>query len=211
MDDLEAELGVTPPAAREVSAELVPAARPKPPGRGKNSRTGPHLLSATTRKRDKSFSQVQLLGRDRKYVYGRFSDREKKLIAILLKTGNQTQAAEEIGVHRTTVARFVKRPFVAAYLEQMRQRASGAADLTVDKISRIINAAADGSEDITPQQLQAAQIASKLLVPRAGTNITINQQTNYNGPSPFADLGQAAMLDELKRNLLEMGAGPDAK
>lgn len=200
MDDLERELA--PP--RVIDAELVPAPKKK---------TGSYPLTPKEiRKRDRVFTNVSVL-KDRKYYYGRMSDRERKAISILLKTGSVAKAAEEIGVTPQTIYNYTKRPFVRAYLEQMRERLAGAADLTQDKVARVVNAAVDGVESVTPQQLQAAAIAAKLLNPTArnGSPITINQQNNFSvGASPFQGLDQGGMLDEIKRNLLEMGHEPPA-
>lgn len=188
-----------------IEAEIVPVAEVRRK-RGKNINT------KAVQDRDHNFTDVALFKTDQKdYVYGKFSGREKKLIAVILKTGNVKKAAEEIGVSPQTVYNYLKRPFVKAYLEQQRMRMASAADLTMDKVARVIGQAVDGVE-ISAQQLAAAGMAAKILRPAGGSgNITVNQQYNYNGASPFADLEQSAMLDEIKKNLLEMREDEDAE
>lgn len=203
-DELEDELN----PKRILEGELVPH-----PKSGKLSKkTGSYPLTpAQIRKRDRVYTDVTVL-KDRKFVTGRFSDRERKAIAVLLKTGNVKKAAEEIGVTPQTIYNYARRPFVRAYLEQMRSRAAGAADLTVEKLVHKMNAAVEGIEELSPSQIAAAKIAAQLVAPRvgSGTNITVNQQNNFNGVSPFKDLDQKSMLAELQQNLLEMGAGEAA-
>ena len=160
-------------------------------------------------RRDRVFTNVALL-RGQEYVLARLSDRERKLITVLLESGSIPRAAEEIGISTSTVRKYMKRPFVVAYLEQMRQRMAGALDLTSEKVARVINAAVDGVEDITEQQLKAASIAARILNPEnRGTNITVNQQNNYGvGTSPFAGLKHEELLLEMKRIVNENGVGP---
>lgn len=188
-----------------ITPEIVPPVKTKA-----KKKTGSYPLTPKQiRKRDHSFTDVAIFDEKTKdYIRSKFSERERKIVQILLKTGSAAKAAEEIGVTTATVYNYIKRPFVKAYLEMMRERAAGAADLTIEKITKVINGAVDGKE-LTPMQLQAAALAAKILQPVKGNSITVNTQNNYNGVSPFANLEQGAMLDEIKRNLLEM-QGDDA-
>lgn len=208
--ELAAELGLDPLPVPVVESHIVPrSAFARRTGRkiGSFPLTAPEI-----RKRDRVYTEVALL-KDKKYIYGRLSDRERKLVALVIKGVTIVKAAEEIGVDRKTAGRYLKRPFVLAYIEQMRQRAAGAADLTPEKVARVLNAGVDGTEEVTPQQIQAASIAARLLTPASnskGPNITVNQQNNYGvGASPFAGVDSKGMLDALTKNLLEMQPAED--
>lgn len=208
--ELAAELGLGAPERPAIEAEVVSERLPA----RQRKKVGAYPLTAPEiRKRDRVYTDVALL-RDKKYIYGRLSDRERKLVGLAIRGVALPKAAEEIGVSTKTARRYLKRPFVLAYIEQMRQRAAGAADLTPEKIANVLNRAADGDEEVKPQQLQAAAIAARLLAPpsnaKGGTSITVNQQNNYNGvgASPFAGLGQKEMLDALALDLLEMQPPP---
>lgn len=170
----------------------------------------PELVDSYRKKKaPHTFTEISVYEDGAIYKRGRLSDREMKFVAMMLKTGSITKSAAEIGVTPQAASKYLQRPPVAKYLERMRDRMSKAADLTIDKIAKTLSEAIDGIE-ISPLQLQAASIAAKFLRPDKGPSVVINSQTNYNGTSPFAGLEQAAMLDEIKRNLLEMGVKPDA-
>lgn len=215
-EELAAALGLEP-QARILEPEIVSpppkkkktykAVKEKAAAYRRMAKGNSPLVDARVQRRDKTFTQVALLDPNKNYVYARLSDRERKLITVLLKTGSKQAAADEIGVTVQTVYNYIKRPFVAAYLEQLRQRAAKAADLTLDKVAGVLTEAVDG-KPITPMQLQAASVAAKFLQPARGANgapITINQQNNFNGPSPFQGLESKDMLEAIKGNLLEMG------
>lgn len=186
MDELEAELVSTNEPALERFVTVTPARK----GRGHTFTPLLHTYGAQA---------------------GKMSEREATFLSALLKTGSIALASQEIGISRISGYRYTKRPHIKKYLDRLRLRAAKAADLTADKIAAVIGDAVEGDPMITPLQLHAASIAAKMLAPARGPSVVINQQTNFNGTSPFADLGQTAMLDEIKRNLLEMGAGPDSK
>lgn len=210
--ELAAELGLEPLAPTEpaiIDAEIVPRSALK----RKTKKVGAHPLTAPEiRRRDRITTEVALFTTDKKYQYGRLSDRERKLVNLIIKGWTQKKAAEEIGISERSAVRYLKRPFVRAYIEQMRQRAAGAADLTPEKIANVLNRAADG-EDVKPTQLAAAGIAARLLAPPAnakgGTSITVNQQNNYNGvgASPFAEMKREDILLEMQRVVDESGDG----
>lgn len=183
MDSLESELA-GPPA---IEAELVVATPEKKPKR-----------------RGHTFSEVVMLDIGKQYRQGQLSEREIKFLAMYLKTGSVMVAAQEVGISRITGHRYLQRPPVKKYVDHMRARVAKAADLTLDKVAAVIGEAVDG-RDITPLQLQAAGMAAKFLAPARGPGVQVNVQNNFNSSSPFAGLEQKAMLDEIKRNLLEMG------
>lgn len=218
-DALAAELGLELPVApaaavapKILEAHIVPESKF---ARRTGRKIGSFPLTASgIRKRDRVYTDVQLL-KDKKYIYGRLSDRERKLVNLVIKGAQVKKAAEEIGVSESTAHRYLKRPFVKAYIEQMRQRTASAANLTPEKVADVLSRAADGDETIKPQQLTAASIAARLLAPpsnaKGGTSITVNQQNNYNGvgASPFAGVESKDMLDTLAKNLLEMQPAAD--
>ncbi len=212
--DLEAELAAingdpaTPSAPlvsksqEPIDAEIVPEAPKKRPDESRS--IGPRRPHGSLKPKEKIFTAV--VYRDAKKLQKRLnlSDRESKFLAVYLKTGNIAAASREIGVHPVTGCRYMKRQHIAEFLEERRLRTAKAADLTSDKIQSLLNDAVDG-EFVSETQLKAASIAAKILSPR-GPSVVINaQQNNFSGTSPFAGLEPKAMLDEIKRNLLEMG------
>lgn len=201
-DELARELGLEP---APIEAEVV---RDPVDPRARNVAKGREV--AARNRKERAMTPVAMY-RDKKFVYAMLSERERKAIDIYLKTGSRVRAAEEIGVEPQTITNYFKRPFVRAYLEIMRERSAKAADLTIDKAAAVISRALDGDEGVSDRQLLAAEKATKLLRPTAanGSPITINQQNNFNGPSPFQGLDSAAMLAELRRNLIEMGVEDD--
>lgn len=223
-DALAAELGLEPAPPTPAQLVRVMTKAVKAPDGSEafpakvelvDSRPPVRLTPAeSTRYRDRTFTEVALFREDDKtYAYGRLSDRERKALAILLKTGSAQKAADEIGVKPDTIKAYMRRPFVKAYLAKMRERAAKAADLSMEKVAAVIGGAVDGDTKITDRQLAAATAAAKVLNPaggKGGSTITVNQQNNFGstGSSPFQNLDQSAMLDVLKQNLLEM-QGPD--
>ncbi len=88
----------------------------------------------------------------------------------------------------------------------MRDRAARAADLTMDKVAAVVSRAIDGDVEISERQLAAAEKAVKILRPTLGNGapITINQQNNFNGPSPYANLDRDGLLGAMREVIQEM-------
>lgn len=167
------------------------------------------IFPVTSKKKEHTFSQVVVL-ENRSYKRVALSDREKKFVQMVIKKGEITAACAEVGISKSTGLRYMKRPMVREYIQQQKERAAKAADLTFDKVAASLSQAMDGVGEIDQMQLQATIAASRFLNPSGGApgsvNITNNTQNNYGGGvSPFADMTQAEMEAELKRGLLEMG------
>lgn len=200
-DDLGAFLGIPPSEPPPPTAIVIPKART------------PEAKALRKSTPEKFTYEIRIFDEEtKKYLHGVISDRESKFVVLLVKTGNLQKAADEIGISLALARRFLRRPGVRLYISHLRRRAALAADLTLDKTAAIISRAVDGDPTVKDSQVSAAIAAAKLMTPAAskpGVNVTVNQQNNYNGvgTSPFANLDSKAMLDELKKNLLEMGHG----
>lgn len=77
--------------------------------------------------------------------------KRKQAAEIYARTGNASQTARDVGVHRATVMRWLQDP---EFLSETTGKTSGLADL-VPKAMRVLDDALDGKK-ITPAQIRAA-------------------------------------------------------
>lgn len=137
----------------------------------------------------------------------RLSQRESKFIKCILETGSLDMAADEVGIARKAAKRYSERKSIQKYLRDMMEQKALAQGLTLEKLMARLNQAIDGTTVMSEGQLDAIKIASRILRPDncgssgKSVSVTVNQQNNFNGPSPYSALSREELLADLKSAL----------
>lgn len=141
----------------------------------------------------------------------RLSQREEKFINRFLATGGSLElACIEIGVDKEAGKRYLKRPAIKKYVEDMLTRAARANGLTMNKLLEKIDGVIEGTLAMTKEQLEGIKIAARILRP-SGINVTLNQQNNNFGgasaaPNPYEKLSSPELAAETLKRIGHGGA-----
>lgn len=135
------------------------------------------------------------------------SQREARFIQKFLATGNLDFACQEIGVADSVGRKYLKRPAVKKYVEDMLTRAALAQGLTLNTLLAKLHQAIEGAIVLTDTQTDALKIAARVLKPASSVSINLQQNNIHAAPSPYADMSAEQLASEIRATLADLPGG----